>query len=283
MADIKVTPIQQEHLDEVGQFLHETLNRKIAAAAWVASITHPWSEVRPNYGMQLRDGAKLVGVFCAIYSDQTIEGRSEKVCNPHSWCVLGDYRNHAIGLVLALVKQRGYHFTMLTPNPKVAEIFRQLGFKDLKREIAVFPNLPLPLAGGIRESRPAAISALLSPAVRRDYELHRDIPWLRFVAFGKPQDICLIAYKVDRWKRLPSARILHVSDRGAFARHLSLLRNHFALARGLATTSIETRFIEQAPRFAHRLQRTQAKLFRSTTLRDEHITDLYSELASLDI
>jgi hypothetical protein len=279
---MSVTPIQQEHLEEVGQFLHENLNRKISAAAWVSSITHPWSELRPNYGMQLRDGAKLVGVFLAIYSDQTIDGKPEKVCNPHSWCVLESHRNHGIGLVLALVKQRGYHFTMLTPNPKVAEIFRQLGFKDLGREIAVFPNVPLP-ASGVQESRADAIPALLSPAVRRDYELHRAIPWLRFLAFGKPQDVCLVAYKVGRWKRLPSARVIHVSDRGAFARHLSLLRNHFLLAHGLVTTSIETRFIESAPRFAHRLQRTQAKLFRSSTLRDQQITDLYSELASLDI
>jgi hypothetical protein len=283
MSAIKTTAIQQEHLEEVGRFLHENLNRKISVQAWVNSLTHPWSDVRPNYGMQMRDGDRLVGVFCAIYSDQTVNGKSEKFCNPHTWCVLEDYRNHGISLVLSIIKQRGYHFTMLTPNPKVAEIFRSLKFKDLGKEIAYFPNLPaLRFGQSIVESRPDAIAQHLSPAARRDYELHRDIPWLRFLAFGTPGDICLVVYKAGRWKRLPSARLLHVSDAAAFGRHLPLLRNHF-LRKGFATTSVETRMTAGVPRLAYRIQRRQGKLFMSSTLNDAQITDLYSELVSLDI
>src|SRR5882724_10477553 len=214
MAQVDITPIQEEHLREVGEFLNVHLNSKFSADPWIQSLTHPCSATQPNSGAQLRDGAKLVGVHCAIYSDQTIEGRVEKFCNPHTWCVLGDYRNHGIGLVLYLIKQRGYHFTMLTPNPKVAEIFRKLKFKDLDTGIAVFFNLPTLRIRRevIVESDKASIAQYLPPAVRRDYELHREIPWLRFLAFGRGEDVCLVVYKTDRWKRMSCARIIHVSD-----------------------------------------------------------------------
>jgi hypothetical protein len=285
MTSTSITPIQHEHLAAAGQFLHENLNQRISAADWIASLTHPWSETRPNYGMQLHEGNKLAGVFCAIYSEQMIDGRMEKFCNPHSWCVLPDYRNHGIGLVLSIIKQRGYHYTMLTPNPKVAEIFRQLRFKDLGAEVAVFANVPTlgGARGGVVETRPDALAQLLPPAARRAYELHHEIRWLRFVAFGREGDMCLVAYKTGRWKKLPCARILHVSDAGAFQRHLPLLRRRLLLNEGFATCRVETRLIGSAPRFSWRMTRTQAKLYMSPTLRDSQITDLYSELASLDI
>ena len=97
---MKVTTIQEEHLPEVGQFLHENLNQRFSAERWISSLTHPWSAERPNLGMQLRDGDRLVGVFCAIYSDQVIDGKVERFCNPHSWCVLETHRRQGIGFAL---------------------------------------------------------------------------------------------------------------------------------------------------------------------------------------
>lgn len=279
---VAVTPIEAAHLDEVGRFLHENLNRRFTPEAWIGCLRHPWSEVRPNYGMQLRDGPRLVGVLLAIYSDQSIDGRIEKICNPHSWCVLDDYRNHGINLVLAAIKQPGYHFTMLTPNPKVAEIFRHLRFKDLDAGVVLFPNLPVPTFGGVAETRRDAIAQHLSGPALRDFALHRDIPWLSFVAFGRGNDTCLVVYKRIRWKKMPCAWLIHVSDPAAFERHRSLLQ--WALLRkGFLVSRVETRFLQRAPAFAIHTRRTQAKLFSSKTLQDSQIRDLYSELASLDV
>ena len=58
-----VTPIQTEHLDEVGGFLHEQMGRRIPAKQWVGSLQHRWAAETPNHGMQLRDGGRLVGVL----------------------------------------------------------------------------------------------------------------------------------------------------------------------------------------------------------------------------
>lgn len=286
MASVAVAPIDTAALAEVGRFLNENVNRRIAPDAWVASLLHPWSESRPNFGFQLRDGGALKGVFCAIYSDQSIDNRVERFCNPHSWCVLGDYRKHSLGLALALIKQPGYHFTMLTPNPNVAEIFLRLGFKPLGERVAVLPNSPSPTAAvgsNIAEFDRDVIASYLSGSVLRDFELHREIPWLKFLAFGKGSDICLIVYKTGRWKRLPCARIMYISDSAAFDRHVHLMKHCLLLRHGLLVSRVEARFLCRDPRIAYWDRRRQAKLFKSPTVRDSQISDLYSELASLDL
>lgn len=281
-----VTPIAAADIAEVGRFLHENLNSKIPADTWIASFAHAWAESPPNHGMQLRDDGRLVGVFCAIYSDQWIDGRLERFCNPHSWCVLNEYRGQSIGLILPLLKQRGYHFTMYTPNPKVAEVFRGLKFRNLSDGLLYFPNLPRLRAMGrdeFVEADPGRIPARLPDHMRRDFEQHRDIPWLRFVAFGRDDDPCLVAYKPDSVKGIPCARLLHVSDTGALARHGGLLGQYLLLSERMPASRVEARFLERAPRFALRRLRGQPKLVLSKSLVDAQFHDLYSELVALDI
>lgn len=282
---MKVTAIQSEHLAEVGQFLHANLNSRFSAAQWISSVTHPWAKVRPNYGMQLHDGDQLVGVFCAIYSDQLIDGKLEHFCNPHSWCVLNTHRQHGIGLVLNLVKQKGYHFTMFTPNKKVTEVFRGLKFKDLDNRQYRCINLPGLTARQGRtfcESDLNQIAARLTGQDRLDFEAHRGIPWLSFVVFGSGSEACWVIYKPDRWKRMPAAWIMYVSNPRCFDQFNGVLRGHF-LSRGFITSKIEARWLAAPPGFAWRDLRTQPKLFQSKSLGDKHIRDLYSELMSLDV
>jgi hypothetical protein len=283
---ISTTPIHAGDLAEVGRFLNENLNAKISPEAWVASLSHRWAESQPNHGMQLRDDGRMVGVFCAIYSDQWIDGKAERFCNPHSWCVLNNYRNQSIGLILPLLKQPGYHFTMYTPNPKVAEIFRGLKFRNLDDGLYYFPNLPaLRLGGGagFATSDPNAIRQRLSGQLQRDFAAHCGISWLRFVAFGRDDDACLAIYKRDVVKQLPCARIIHVSDPAALQRHGSLLRHHLLTAHGLVTSRIESRFLVTAPKLAVTLKRQQPKLVLPMTLKDGDFRDIYSELVALDV
>ena len=283
---VGIAPIEEADLPAVGQFLNQNLNGRIPPETWVRSLIHPWCDSRPNFGFQARDGDRLVGVFCAIYSDQTIDGRRERFCNPHSWCMLNDYRSHSINLALRVLHQRGYHFTMLTPNPKVAEIFLHLGFKKLDDAIVVFPNLPsinATVGANIVTSDPDRISRSVPDSVREDFAAHRGIPWLQFVAFGKDNDICLVVYKRGRWKRLPCARIIDISNPAAFDRHANLLTHHLLVRRGLLVSRVEERFLLREPRIAWSERRKQAKLASSLTLKDAQIRDLYSELVALDL
>jgi hypothetical protein len=283
---IRTLPITADDLAEVGRFLNEHLNRKISSDDWVASLSHRWAENQPNHGMQLRDDGRLVGVFCAIYSDQWIDGKLERFCNPHSWCVLNEYRNHSIGLILPLLRQAGYHFTMYTPNPKVAEIFRGLKFRDLNDGLYYFPNLPS-LRRGRRdefvESDPDRIRTTLSSALQRDFDAHRSIRWLKFASFGNADDTCLLIYKRDTVKRLPCARIIHVSSADAFDRYGAMLGHHLLTRHGLPVSRIEARFLNGPPRHGVSRKRHQPKMVLSKTLVDSQFRDAYSELVALDV
>lgn len=283
---MKITPIQAEHLAEVGQFLHDNLNSRFSAETWISAVNPGWANISPNHGMQLYDGDRLVGVFCAIYSDQLIQGKLERFCNPHSWCVLESHRRHGIGLLLGIVKQTGYHFTMFTPNPKVAQVFLGLKFKNLDERQYRCVNVPsfAPLRGeAFTESRRDYIAARLQGQDRADFEAHHDIPWLNFVAFGVGDDVCWVIYKPSYWKRLPAAWIMHVSDEAMFRRHHGLLRTHLLLKHRMATMKVEARWLTAAPIFAWNEPRTQPKLFLSKTLEHGQIRDLYSEVMSLDV
>lgn len=283
---LQVTPIQAEHLQEVGVFLYEQMGRRIAAADWVRSLTRPWAAEVPNHGMQLRDDGRLVGVLLAVYSDQSIDGRVERFCNPHSWCVLDGYRSGSLQLVLEVIRQRGYHFTMYTPNPKVAEVFLGLRFRLLDDRLLYLPHWPAPWAlrgGRFAEGRPERIGALLQAAARAEFEAHRDLPWLRFVAFGAPGDACLAIYKPTRIKRLPAARLLHLSDPTALERHRGLLQQHLLWHAGLLLTQVEARFLSATPRGAIQRRRSQPKMLSSRSLSDGQARDVYSELTALDL
>ena len=285
-AATQVLPIQPADLAEVGLFLHQHLARRITPQAWAASLTHRWAASQPNFGMQLRDGDKLVGVFCAVYSDQQINGQTERFCNPHSWCVLDDYRHASLSLVLPLLRQRQYHFTMFTPNPKVAQVFLGLRFRLLDAGLLYTAHLPTlwpQRAGRFVEPRIDQIAGRLRGTPLQEFEAHRAIPWLRFVAFGVPGDECLVIYKIGRWKKLPCALILHASDSAALARHGHLLRHHLLLHCGLPVSRIEARWVAQVPPLTYRGQRTQPKLVCSRTLTDGQVHDVYSELMALDI
>ena len=283
---MQVRPIQEADLDAVGGFLHEHLAKRISPQAWSDSLRHHWARSQPNFGMQLLTKAgQRVGVLCAVYSDQLIDGKAERFCNPHSWCVLDEHRHASINLVLAVLRQRDYHFTMFTPNPKVAQVFMGLRFRLLDDGLLYFPNLPLlwpSAASSFVEARTEHIAAHLSGAALAEFEAHRTIPWLHFVAFGRPGDACLVIYKRGRWKKLGCAMLGHLSDPAAWHRQGHLLRQHL-LARGMPVSRIEARFVLSAPLLAYRTKRTQPKLVSTRTLADSQIRDVYSELMALDI
>jgi hypothetical protein len=282
----KIVATQEEDLAEVCDFLHEQLGRRFSPQIWRESLLQHWSAETPNLGTHLRHEGKVVGVLCAIYSDQEIDGKIEKVCNPHSWVVLEVNRSHSIGLLLTLIKQRGYHFTMFTPNPKVAKVFLGLRFRVLDDRLLFLPNLPRPwlrASDAIVECDRGRIAELLKGAAKRDFEAHAHLPWLKFVAFGRPGHMCLVIYKPMRWKKLRCASISHVSDPAIFAELGHLLQAHLLLANGFAFSKVEARWLVREPSLAIRSTRGMPKLVLSPTLGDAQVHDLYSELMALDL
>lgn len=282
-----LVPIQNDNLEEFSEFLHQHLNPQIPVEGWVQAFRVNWITDRPNYGFLLRDdNGRVVGGIGAIYSQQVIRGRPERFCNISSWCVLEDYRSQSMRLAMAVVSQEGYHFTDLTPTTVVADSLRFLKFKPLDSDRTVLFNLPWP-AFGISDVRvltnPEEIESALPDASARVFHDNSGFPWLSSVAVGRPGAFCAVLFRRGILKRLPSADIIWLSDPDLFVRYFRILGNYLLFRLGMVTTRVESRFLAETPLLSTRLTGYKQKMYRSETLQDSDVTNLYSELVCLDL
>jgi hypothetical protein len=111
---VEVAPITDADVAAVADFLHANLNDRVPLELACSAV--PWKVEAPNHGFMLRDGQRVVGTLLALYSERLVAGRVARFCNLTSWCVLPDYRSRSISLLTALLRQDGYHFTVLTPD-----------------------------------------------------------------------------------------------------------------------------------------------------------------------
>ncbi|MBF0295856.1 MAG: hypothetical protein HQL96_11755 [Magnetococcales bacterium] len=282
-ASAELLPILDQDLEAACRFLHENINRTISPQAWQLAYSQPWLADAPNHGFMLVDQGRVVGVFMAIYSAQTIRGATERFCNQNSWVVLEPYRHLGLGLWRALQAQSGYHVTMLTPNPTVAKVYQTRRYRPIGAAVTVLPApLPWPLARQARVVVEEEAQAVLPAAAARDLVNHRPFPWLTQLALGDAErGYCLVVGKLGRWKRLPALRVLHVSDGAIFASLHPALGRHLFRRYGVITLHVPSRCLPTRTGFE--ITDTQPRLFLSDRLEERDITWLYTELVALDL
>jgi len=279
-----ISPITQSDLGDVADFLHNHMNSRFSPSVWQQGISVSWLESTPNYGFMLKQGETLVGVLCAIYSEQSVNDKLVKFCNPHSWCVLPEFRTRSVDLVLAVIRQPGYHFTMFSPNSSGIEIFGYLKFKPLNREISVMLNVPTPNFGkvDILTNLGDAENVLPSRAARY-FNDHKRFKWLNFLIFGQQGNYGFLFFKGQKFKKLPCAQIMYISDMDLFAKCWAGLRTHLLIKHGMVTSRIESRFIKQQLGFTIMKEPGSQKFFLSNELKEDDIYNIYSELVALDL
>ncbi|MBF0214013.1 MAG: hypothetical protein HQM00_10710 [Magnetococcales bacterium] len=280
----EILPILDADLEMVCQFLHERLNRKLSPALWKNAYSQPWMANAPNHGFMLVDEERVAGVFGAIYAERTIRGVTERFCNQNSWVVLESYRHLSLELWRALMAQTGYHVTMLTPNPVVAKIYLTRRFQTMGNGVTVIPNTPWPKALKARVvGERQEMLTLLSGESVRDCRLHRPFPWLHQVALGDARGVCHVVFKLGRWKRMPAAKLLHVSDGETFLRLHPALGRHLLWKHGVTTLHLSSRLLPQRPLGSFEIVDTQPRLFLSDRLSERDISWLYTEMVALDL
>ncbi len=287
MALPKLEPIRDEDLPAFCAFLHAHLNPSHPADVWADAFRQDWGVDRPNSGFLIRDeGGEIAGGIGAIYAAYPVRGQLEKFCNITSWMVLDAYRTQSMRLAMAVISQPGFHFTDLSPTAVVEQSLKFLKFKPMNSARTVLFNLPAPqqrLAGAGVVSSPARIEQVLDEPSRRVYRDHKHFPWLRFLAAGQGSEYSLVIYKRARLKHLPSAEIIGFTNPNTFLRHLPLLGCHFLLS-GMVTTRVESRLLLARPAWPHtELTGYRNRVFRSDTLVEADIQNLYSEYAALDL
>jgi len=161
-GSVELAPLGTGDFWDVGGFLHEHLNPRISAPSWAAAIVPTWAVDSPNHGFLLRHDGRIVGVQLAFYSRREIDGEEEDFCNLGAWCVLEPYRSHGLRMLRALLSQRQYGFTDLSPTGNLAAINQRLRFQSLDTTTAPVPNLPVTWPHASRVScDPAAVGAYL--------------------------------------------------------------------------------------------------------------------------
>ena len=283
-ACVQVRPISESDVGVVAEFLHMHLNKRVAVTAWVHALDVPWPGERPNAGFMLLDGGSVVGAHLAYYSERSIEGRHERICNLGAWCVLPSYRFHALRLLKALLAQDGYHFTDLSPSGNVVGLNTRLGFRFLDTSTTVVPGFPWP-------SRPrrGAVSAdrmLIEQTLDGDeahiYRDHARTAAARHLVLIRDDEWCYVMFRKDRRKGLPLfASILHVSNPPLFRAMARSVACHLLLHHGAAAMLLERAVVDHRPRLAVVLKTPRRKMFLSPTLELAQIDYLYSELVCL--
>ena len=238
-------PITGIDVADVALFLHKHMNGKFSKEEWQRGLCASWYQNAPNYGFMLRSEERVVGVICALYSEQEINGKETVVCNPHSWCVLEPYRGKSVSLVLSVIRQEGMHYTMYSPNSEGEEIFSYLGFKPLARDMRIVVNLPtLQLSRNIKTT--TCIDNAIAQLTHKDQKCiadHRDFSWLHFLFYECAGKHGFLIYKREICKRLPCATLLYVSDKALFADCWKAIRTKLLVKHGIVTTKIEQRLL----------------------------------------
>ncbi len=283
--DANVTAITSSDASDVALFLHHHMNSRFTPEIWLKGITKSWLPNTPNFGFMLKCHGEIVGVLCAIYSEQYLTDKWVRICNPHSWCVLPDFRVRSIDLVLATIRQQNFSYTMFSPNIEGIEIFKYLKFKPLNNEVSVFFNTPS--VSGTKQvetllNMEQAETHLPEKAAKCLAD-HIEFPWLNFLLFNENGQYGFLIYKKEIYKKLASSWIMYVSDQALFRRCWVHIRTFLLFKHGMFTSKIESRMLDQPmDTWLKPVPGTQ-KLYLSDELPASCIHNIYSELVTLDL
>ena len=218
----------------------------------------------------------------AFYSERLIAGNRERFCNLGAWCVAGDYRQHGLRLLRALLAQDGYTFTDLSPSGSVVPLNERLKFRHLDTATVLVPALPWPSRRGrvtITSDRTVIEKALDG----RDLDIFRDhaeAGAARHLLLRRGGECCYVMFRKDRRKNIPVfASMLYVSDINLLHAMFRPLSRHLLFRHRVLAILAELRVVGRRPRPSITLRAPRRKMYRSTHLQPDQIDYLYSELA----
>jgi hypothetical protein len=277
----RLAPITRADVPDAAAFLHENMDSRISAEGWIAAMTPPWSAGFPNHGFWLRAGEEVVGVYLAFYSERDIDGETVKICNLAAWCVLDGYRSSSVRLLRAMLAQRGYEFTDLSPSGNVVPLNLRLRFHQLDTSTSVVPNIPWPIWSRMTKVvwKPSAIREVLQGDDLATYLDHAECAAARHLVVVRGLETCYVMFRRDRRKRLPLfGSILYIGNRKLFDEVWRHVFRHMLLRHHVPFTLAERRIVGQEPGPGVVLKSPRPKMYRSSRLGDQQIDYLYSEL-----
>lgn len=280
---ISVSEISGEHVAEVADFFHRELNPAVSSAAWTALLDPPWGAPGPNRGFLLRADGEVVGAYAAVYSSRTTDSGTVDVCNLAAFCVREPFRTHSLRLIRALLKQKGFLFTDLSPSGNVVAMNERLGFSRIPATATLAVNLPLSFASVSVSDDPDRIASTLRGHDAVVYRDHASAPAARHLLVTKGADYAYVMYRVDRRKRLRlfASPLFTGGDRTLLKQSWGAVGAHFA-RRGLPFTLMDSHALGFEPERGRVLKNPRVKMFRGEVGSSDSVDYLYSELTLVE-
>lgn len=283
---VTVSAINTDKIHEAALFLERNMDHGVDYSAWSTAIKTSWIETPPNFGFALFNKEnQIVGLICALYSCQKIDGKLFNVCNPHSWCVLPEYRDHSISLVLAVINQPNYSFTMFTPNKDGIQIFSYLGFKPLDNNLKYIPNIPSLINSSITLiTDEDKLTPLLNEENLKIHNDHKAFSSIKKVVIKTKEKKLFILLQTIKYKRCKSARLVYVDDYDYLIANIKIIKHLFLMKLGLIFTIIEKRFAKESyDSIIGFREKGHQRLYISKELKPHQIQYVYSELSALKL
>lgn len=280
---VVLSPIADDDIDRVAEFLQATMTSGVAASAWASAMRPSWPYPQPNHGFMLVQADRVVGAYLALYSAREIDGKSELFCNLAAWSVLEEHRSQSVRLLRALLKQKQYHLTDFSPSGSVIALNERLGFSYLDNRTTLVPCLPVAARRSTRVIVDAEkIERVLTGDVLQIHLDHRNSPVHQLV-LKQGDRTCLVVFRRERFKRLRSfVTILYVSEPALFCEGLASLGGYLFRRKRVIGMFVEDRLAGGVrPRRSLRVTPPRHRMYKANGIDPEQIDYLYSELTSV--
>lgn len=243
-----------------------------------------WLVNKPNIGFLIEQDGRIGGFVGGVYSQREIRGTVQSFCNVHSFAVDAPFRMLSLPMLERFLDRPNHTFTSFTATPSVVKILRFFKFQIIDAGRTVFT----PVSGIGRLFKGAAqlhcgpnLESKLEPferAIMRDHAGYRCGHFLLeasgarcyFVTIRRGRDVRAFADVL--YANNPQLLIDYI----AYA-HLPVARTHGTALIGL----VGRRFVSSRPAGSFLYSHVSPFAFRSSTLREEDIDMLYSELVPM--
>ena len=278
------------NFEEIYPFL-KTFDNSHNKNDWRKIFDYSFSNNEGYCGYILRDNREIVGFLGYIFSKRIINNREEKFCNITSWVVKKEYRNNSLSLLYPILKLKDYTITNISSGRKeLYQISKKLGFKDLDSYLIIL--YPLFKISSLlkKNSKVITIKNNIGTFLAKDqfsYKLFKDhinYKCCHLLVETKEGKICYIVFTKVKRKKIFFAYIHYISDIDIFIKNVDKLKISIIKNYKIFFIMIEKRFLKgKNISFSFKNKLTCYKIFKSNSLEERDIDNLYSELILLNI
>ena len=250
--------ILDEDLDDVYRFVSKNFGLGVKLETWRLAFNRSWMHEKPNNGFMLVADKTIVGVFCALYSQQQTRKGIQNICNTSTWFVMDAYRSHSLKLMAAMMGQKGFLFTSLSASLNVHELHRSFGFQAYITTLVAIPNL-LKLIYVSKKLEilvdPKSMGKYLDSDVKQISIDHTGIPTVQQIVFRAADEALLIIFDIRRVRGVPVTNIFYLSNPDMFYQNRYEICSYFLLHNHTLFTRIHRCSMSKVPAFSLEIKR----------------------------